>query len=364
MPKTATRRNRTRKTSRKSSARKEVDDLALQDDSRMPKPPAKVHWEPMPLVESLLDAAALDYEVREIPLKQIDFSASRTVQSRMEFIVDETYVKELASGIRDGVPLFYVVLYQKSPRRFIIWDGLHRLSACQRLGIKQCMAYVVTTKATPETQLALDMVPRRINNLANGQRAGLAQARATVIYGYERYNLSPDALQKWTGLSRSAVYNILKSHTAKKEISRLMGANFDELSDEACRNLASLIDNKRVASAAISVAAKHRLTGDQARSLVQQIRSAPNESEKMKIIEMFERALVDTGKSRRVESKPLASRRRINPIVSSVRNLYNLLRGYDKPRISDFPFTMAEVEMLQEEGPIVVEKLKCLLGVR
>lgn len=323
-----------------------------------PRRRPRVTWVDMPLVEAFLQENGAKLSTAVVNFSDINFTRSRQVQSRLTFHLDNDFVEEIKSGIKEGIPLFRPVLY-KSPRatKYVIWDGQHRLAACKELGIRSCEAYIVDLSGSDDNEVYADLLPRRINNIANGQRPGKVQTRAAILYASQKYNLTAPEISRLFGAPRSSVYNILREAKARRDLSELTGVDVSFLADGTCSLLIRLKSNRKVLQSATRLAATNRLSIAQTRTLVEAVVAAPNEAAKLKVIADAAKTFKVEKNADRKANTGSGLRRRHNVVASSIQRLFTVLAPYEKPTFSLLDIPSDRVKEVREMAKSLSQKL-------
>jgi hypothetical protein len=217
-----------------------------------------------------------------INVKDIDLSESLRRQSRLGRHKDDDLVAQYACALVRAP--FHMIVLMKIGNVYVILGGVHRFCAFLTLeGAETITAYVVDEITDT---LVADIFPRLLNR---GVGRGLMKdemlesARGAI----ETNSLTAEEVAKQYFVPLEWVRDYMRTSRIKARI-RAIGVNPEGMADSILEKLRLIDNNKNVLRAAARCIQKHRIKGARAFQLVDEIRAAETEADKLDVVNRTE----------------------------------------------------------------------------
>lgn len=212
----------------------------------------------------------------EIPMSLIDTKKSRANQARREPLVAES-VDRFASAFRQGSVFPPIVVYQYGSKLVII-DGNNRHEAALRAK-KDSISGIIIDEATDSDMITLLTVEANTSHgVTPATEWRIRQAFHLCTLGHT----DEDAAQA-SGITVSQLRNARSAAEAEQRAKFLRIHGFSELPAIVKQQLNG-IKMEAVFHGAAGLAAEHKMTGEQVRSLCRAIKTAKSESEQLAVV--------------------------------------------------------------------------------
>jgi len=160
-------------------------------------------------VERWLNSRFVTYELRKIPLSSIDIQASRHNQARHEAITEARVQRFIRASRGDAAVFPALVVYETPSGRYVLIDGNNRQETFSRLGVEECLVYVVRAHAdvlatlTAEANERNGDRPTRDESLQSGKRL-VEQHHYTLKEAAQHVGLSHSDLGRYVRVEQAA----------------------------------------------------------------------------------------------------------------------------------------------------------------
>lgn len=234
--------------------------------------------------EKWLEAGGWIFEYREsVSVSDIKIDQSANQQIRMTEKIDDAHVSRLMVAYKAGASLAAPILAPRG-KMFDVGDGNHRCHMLREAGAETTDAYVVTNAEDDST---LELL-RRTANAPNAKGFNTNEAARQAVILVQTHNLTAKAAAAAMQVSDSAVTKRLRVIAAGERIARLMPtAKVDTLSQDVLDQLKGIMRDDLFVRA-VELAARFKVSGEDARTLFADARSVTTDSEAKLVMQQLD----------------------------------------------------------------------------
>ena len=253
----------------------------------------KANWVADLRIEKEMNDDGFKYKVvKDVPLTDIDWGASRDNIARLSGDVNDDMVEDYCTAQKDGDP-FPMSVLRHGVKGLIITSGVHRTLGTERAGFTHIDAYVAEFPDQLSTK-AFSITANRIT----GTRIGKAEAVQFAVGFIVEYSASAAEVAKKLKLPKLTVVAALRVHRCRIKLSELR-TRPESLNDTIISLLVSELRNENVLVAMAKAAHMGGVRTEDFKELRRKVNSQKTEKTKLSAIADWVKAWKDTAPARR-----------------------------------------------------------------
>lgn len=316
-----------------------------------------VEWKTSEIEESSMKSLGLTWEVKDIPIKLINWKESQDNPARAKRAYDETRMQCYASFMRsdkEDKEKFPMGIVTRQDDKYVIVSGVHRYRAAVIASETLIKTYVVRQlNATEFRTLAMAC------NLRTGLGLHPDDLLEQVVHLVDKGEMTAqEAVKQYECLKANTITGRVKVKRIKRKAVEAGASQGAILNDSQAAPLVKLEWNKKVLAAACTVIGKYKIVGKDASIFVSNILKEDDESDQLAFIATEEAKLIKNTQegNARILSMPVKAN-----IKRGLNTLLNQLQG--RECIEDYQFIEGtdEVEEFRANCRKLIQSLERII---
>lgn len=307
-----------------------------------------VRWVSDFKAEDVLASEGVLFDTANVPLSQIDWKASHTNCGRMGGALDEEKVGEMASAMERGDAFPMPILCHHN-EGYVIPAGMHRCTAALKAGCTHVRCYRIT--------LDLPSSYRLISVLTNSKEGDreTAEQRIEQVIALHRAGYDLNEAARKLNVPESTVRHRVVAESIKDKLLEYGNSKVNKVTRTSLSKLNKL-DNVKVMSSLVDIAADCNLTSEELAGLVKDIKGLPSETQKLAHIEK------ECDKRNRTSETMGMTLKTRTKFLRSLSGLKNVVRG--KSTLEDLQIVRGSQEHgdIKNEWSQLRKKLDQIIG--
>jgi hypothetical protein len=262
-----------------------------------------VRWVKDPKVEHNLRQLGIKFESEHVAIADIDLQLSTDRQVRLGKKTDDNKVLEYAQRMLDDAP-FDMCLLNKLKKGYFVWSGVHRVHASVLTEETHIDAYVVQVSDVRLSDILARVVNVWDDKISYGREERLIHAQYMV---HHHGLLVPDAA-KLMGLKAEWLNQFLRQSEVASKI-EAQGVSVNGIARSTLKAMGPLADNANILRETTKLIHKHKLAGNRAIQVIEDVRRGETEAQRIVELERWEKILTPAARKPKVKV-PYTQKRR------------------------------------------------------
>lgn len=264
----------------------------------------------------------VSFEVERIKIDEIDREESLNRQVRLGKKLNDDIVTSYAIAMESPDAVWPYCIVNRHKKQIFLWSGNHRIAAADLIGETEVDAYVVNV-TDPRLQ---DIIPRLVNAMESPIGQKREESLVHAQWMIENHGMEPKDAAQLLGLR----YEWIIQHMRGESIGNIVreeGVDSSVFPKSLLMRMAPLVNNRVVLRETAKFLKKHKVKGDEANRLVDDIKRTSTEAEASREIARWQKVFDD-----RLAKKPLPFKtKNRNRFLGILTGLHKFLMPIKKP---------------------------------
>lgn len=267
------------------------------------------------IAEAKMKKMGVKWEYKTIKIADIDVKGSRFNNARVDQAIIEDMVLDYALAMMNG-DAFPAIIVVHRKAGFFVLSGNNRTAAAIEAELTEIDAYVLVS----DDAAVVELITRSANRWVGGRcskKEAVVHARALIINGVSRKDAADIMGVRYDWLVQELRLDDMRDDLLK------LGVDTTKVSRVAITKLMPLAHNENVLRETAALLARHKVSGEEASSLIESLKLQKSEAASMRVISEFESQFRQSAPRQDVPVKqPVRTR-----FLKSFNALFNTLSG-------------------------------------
>ncbi len=318
---------------------------------------ANVKWVKDPKVESNLRRLGIKFEiVTGIPLSTIDREEGLRRQVRLSGRLMDDVVLKYAIAMEDEQAAFPMVILQREKRRLWPWSGNHRLGSAEMVNVQHVDAYCVEVF----DPVMMDLLPRLVNTWEAVVGMSREESIINAKFMVDKHGMSVAEACKLFGVKDKAVYSYGRAEEMKSKIQNI-GVPVNGFAKSTLDDM-HRIKNLNALRETASLLHKHKLKGNEAKNVIEDVIKRDTESLQLEEINRWSKALIERNKPKKKSTVKLphkeVKRERLFRLLTGLARFLESNKSVTQAQVSD----PAHLQVVKTQWKTIQTGMVHLLG--